>query len=214
MINQSTHRPHSLKWVNRFSLDFLNICSALHFHIHLNHEKCFQSVIYETREQKLFDNDKPQVHEPVPLFLSNSSHGYSGFALWQESTPVSRNSHSSSFTRTQVVLSGFGGGGGGVAHLNFCPFDELNDYDVELILKFWECRVLYPSRAPGMHTEHETCQPTSYHASRPVRNGRHLHFSISRRLRQREIMDFAATFLINARFDQPLMILNAQRWRC
>lgn len=107
-----------------------------------------------------------------------------------------------------------GVGGGGVAHLNFCPFDELSDYDVELILKFWECRVLYPSRAPGMHTEHETCQPTSYHASRPVRNGRHLHFSISRRLRQREIMNFAATFLLNARFDQLLTILNAQRWCC
>lgn len=107
-INQSTHGPHSLKWVNHFSQDFLNICSALQFHIHLNHEKCFQSVIYETREQKLFDNDRPQVHEPVPLFSSNSSHGYSGFALWQESTLVSRNSHSSSFTRTQVVLSGFG----------------------------------------------------------------------------------------------------------
>lgn len=179
-------------------------------------------MIYETREQKLFDNDKPQVHEPVPLFSSNSSHGYSGFALWQESTPVSRNSHSSSFTRTQVVLSGFGGGGGGgVAHLNFCPFDELNDYDVELILKFWECRVLYPSRAPGMHTEHETCQPTSYHASRPVRNGRHLHFSISRRLRQRDYelcrnFSYKHTFWSAANDSKCtvlMLLINKQQWQ-
>lgn len=67
-INQSTHGPHSLKWVNHLSQDFLNICSALQFHIHLNHEKCFQRVIYETREQRRSTMTSPKCISQSLLF--------------------------------------------------------------------------------------------------------------------------------------------------